>query len=320
MATDTTGDETTLPAPEAAFSVLGNEVRLEVLRTLGEADDPLAYSELFRRMAYDDSANFTYHLEKLVGHFVAKTDAGYVLRRPGERVMEAVLSGAVTTDPVRERTQTSRPCPFCSSPIEVGYEQERVVMHCPECSGLLEETDNGEMQSVEAGNLGFRPLPPAALEGRTATELHDVSKTWTALGMHAIGRGICPQCSGSLDRSLDVCASHEVSRGTCDECGLRFGAAADAACRNCVFEMRAGVAAHLAAHTELMRFMLDHGVDPLAPEGFHPYAVVEETIRSRNPFEAQYSYTLDDETLVLTVDADLSVVDATRQRADEPPG
>lgn len=317
MATDTTGDGTTLLSPEAAFSVLGNEIRLEILQVLGAADEPLAYSDLFARMTYDDSANFSYHLEKLVGHFVAKTDAGYTLRRPGERVMEAVLSGAVTTDPVRERTQTDRPCPFCSSPIEVGYEEERVVMHCPECSGLLGPVDADDGQVVDPGNLGFRPLPPAAIEGRTAAELHDVSKTWTALGMHAIGRGVCPQCSGSLDRSLDVCPSHDASAGTCEECGLRFGATAVAVCRNCVFQMRAGMAAHLSAHTELMRFMLDHGIDPLAPEGFHPYAVVEETIRSRDPFEAEYAYTLDEETLTVTVDADLSIRETTRQSADE---
>ena len=82
--TGTGAGRATMLSPEEAFSVLGNRARLEILQTLGEADDTLAYSELFARMEYDDSGNFSYHLDKLVGHFVAKTDAGYVLRRPGE--------------------------------------------------------------------------------------------------------------------------------------------------------------------------------------------------------------------------------------------
>lgn len=222
MTTDPASEASTVVSPEEAFAVLGDEARFEILQALGNADGPVAYSDLFERLEYDDRSNFSYHLDKLTDHFIDKIDGEYTLRRPGERVLEAVHSGAVTTDPLRERTQTDRPCPFCSASIEVGYEQERVTMHCPECPGLFGRRDSEKGPFTETGNLGFRPLPPAAAAGRTAAEMHDASKTWTALTVHAMGRGVCPRCSGTVEDSVAVCESHDVSEGTCDQCGRRF--------------------------------------------------------------------------------------------------
>jgi DNA-binding transcriptional ArsR family regulator/ribosomal protein L37E len=317
MTTSTEWGASTVLSPEDAFAVLGDDTRFEILQALGEADGPVAYSDLFERIGYDDLSNFSYHLDKLVGHFINKTDVGYVLRRPGERVLEAVLSGAVTTDPVRELTRTEKPCPFCSGSIEVGYEQERVTMHCPECPGLFGQADSEDGRFSESGNLGYRPLPPAAVAGRTTAEIHDVSKVWTALTMHAVGRGVCPRCSGTVDHAVDVCESHDTSEEVCDRCGRRFGAMAAATCANCIFHIQPGIAAYLGTHTEVMAFLLDHGVDPVAPEAFHPYETVEETIVSTDPYSARYTFTVDDESITLTVDEDLSVIDITRDPVAE---
>lgn len=316
LANMNTDSESTVSAgvpPEEAFSILGDNARLEILRTLAEVDGPVGYSELFDNIEYDDLSNFHYHLDQLVGHFVGKSDEGYALRRPGERVVEAVLSGAVTTDPVRERTRTSRQCPVCSASIEVGYEQERVTLHCPECPGLIEPMDADGDRVTEPGNLGFRPLPPAAVAGRTAEEMHDVSKTWTSLTVHAMARGICPRCSGTVGHELGICESHDASDGTCDHCGRRHGAVFSARCTNCTFDVRAGVGGFLGAKTEVMAFLIEHRIDPLSPGDFHPYAAVEETILSIDPFEAQYEVTVENDTLTLVVDGELSIISATRE-------
>jgi hypothetical protein len=299
--------------PEEAFGILGGEARVEILRRLAEVDGPETYSDLFDSIAYDDISNFNYHLDKLVGHFVGKSGDGYVLRRPGERIVEAVLSGAVTSDPVRERTRTSRPCPICSGPIEVGYEEERVTLHCPECPGLIERVDADGDRATEPGNLGYRPLPPAAVAGRTAEEMHDVSKTWTSLTVHAMARGICPRCSGKVDHEVEVCESHDKSDGTCGQCGRVHGTVFSAICTNCTFDVHAGVAGFLGAKTEVMAFLIEHGIDPLSPGDFHPYSAVEETILSTDPFEAQYTVTVEDDTLTMIVDAELSVIEVTRE-------
>lgn len=313
VTTNTASGSSTVLSPEEAFAVLGHKARLDILQALGGAEEPLAYSELFERIDYDDRSNYSYHLDRLAGHFVDKVGEGYVLRRPGERVLEAVHSGAVTTDPVRALTQTERPCPFCSAAIEVGYEQERVTMHCPECSGLFERADPEDSRLAESGNLGFRPLPSAAVDGRTAAEIHDVSKTWTALTVHAMSRGVCPRCSGASEHSVAVCESHDASEGLCAECGWRFGAAVSADCTNCIFDFQVGVAAYLATSTEVMAFLIEHGIDPVAPGEFHPYAALEETVLSHDPFEAQYTVTVDDDTLVATVDKNLSVVETAKR-------
>ena len=309
MTTDTETEAHRVISPEEAFTVLGDQARFEILQALGKADDSVGYSDLFERIEYNDRSNFSYHLDKLVGHFVAKVDGGYALRRPGERVLEAIHSGAVTTDPVRELTRTDRPCPFCSAPIEVGYEQERVTMHCLECQGLFRGEDFEDDRFTETGNLGFRPLPPAAVDGRTAGEIHDVSKAWITLTMHAASREICPRCSGRVNHSVAVCDSHDASEGTCDTCGNRFEARASVTCTNCTFDIRSGIPGYLLTRPEVMAFLIDNEVDPIAAGDFHPYAAAKETILSHSPFEAQYIFTVEEDTLTVTVDEDLSVVD-----------
>jgi hypothetical protein len=83
--------------PEEAFSVLGNELRLTILRTLREADGA-TYSELKTGVGVADSGRFNYHLTKLVGHFVARTEGGYRLRTPGEQVVQAIDAGMFDED------------------------------------------------------------------------------------------------------------------------------------------------------------------------------------------------------------------------------
>jgi DNA-binding transcriptional ArsR family regulator len=83
--------------PEEAFSVLGNELRLAILRTLREVDEA-TYSELKAGVGVIDSGRFNYHLSKLVGHFVARVEGGYRLRPPGEQVVRAIDAGMFAED------------------------------------------------------------------------------------------------------------------------------------------------------------------------------------------------------------------------------
>jgi hypothetical protein len=121
--------------PEEAFAVLGNEIRVDVLRTLAAADEPLAFSELYDRVDVADSGQFNYHLDQTLGHFVVDGDDGYRLADPGRRVVEAVLSGAVTDRPEMDRrsvrvtvgsaSDTSRRRPTRSWATSVGTTSRR---------------------------------------------------------------------------------------------------------------------------------------------------------------------------------------------------
>jgi len=318
MPTDTRSEESATLSPDEAFAVLGDETRLQILQTLGEADKPLAFSALFDRIEYDDSSNFGYHLDKLVDHFVRKADEGYHLQQAGRRVVESVLSGAVTDDPVLAPSEIDRPCPFCSSPIEVGFQQERVEMHCTECPGLRGHAESDENRFDEYGTLGYLLLPPAGIHGRTPPEVLRAAEIWTATEIQAVARGVCRRCSASVDHAVHACEAHDATDGRCDQCGQRFGARFAATCTNCIFDVEAPIAPHLAVHTDLMAFMIEHDIDPVSPEAFDfPYAAVEETILSTDPFEARFTFTADDDTLTLTVDGDLSVVDVARGQTAE---
>jgi DNA-binding transcriptional ArsR family regulator len=92
-------DDSETLSPDAAFATLGSETRFAVLRALAEADDAVSFSALRDRVGMADSGQFNYHLDRLVGHFVERADDGYRLAPAGERVAEAVLSGAVTERP-----------------------------------------------------------------------------------------------------------------------------------------------------------------------------------------------------------------------------
>lgn len=75
-------------SPDEAFALLGNETRIEILRTLWEAYDPytadneVPFSDRYDRVSIDDSGNFTSRLGQLVDHFVSETDDGDELARP----------------------------------------------------------------------------------------------------------------------------------------------------------------------------------------------------------------------------------------------
>jgi hypothetical protein len=94
--------------------------------------------------------------------------------RSDRRVVEAVVAGTVAEDPVVERAPTDRPCPFCSAPIEVSYQQERVEMCCPDCPGVLRHENAGEQFDADPGSFSHlenMSLPPTGPYGRTPTEV-----------------------------------------------------------------------------------------------------------------------------------------------------
>ena len=325
MSVDGDDGETTTLSPDDAFAVLGNGTRMDILRTLGEADGPLSFSELRGRVGMRDSGQFNYHLERVVGHFVRKGEEGYALRQAGRRIVEAVLSGAVTEAPVIEPTRIDQPCHYCGSPIEVSFHSDRVVNYCTECSGKSERPtdDSGEFVPAENGYLGALPLPSAGVEGRTVPEVFRVAWTWTNIELLSEASGICSRCSAPLEESVSVCEAHDEDEGLCERCGNRHAVEFYAACTNCINDLRGPFVFRLVADTDLLAFLTDHGLNPIAPSGEAIHRVdrmhmnYDEEVRSVDPFDARFTFTLDGESLTLTVDDDLSVVDATRRPASE---
>jgi hypothetical protein len=307
------GDSEAL-SPDEAFSVLGNETRVRMLQTLGAAEGPLSFTELRDRVGIRQGAQFNYHLDKLVGHFVRKGEEGYALRQAGRRVVEAVLSGAITDDPTVERTVVEAwPCPYCGAPTEVAFREERVERYCTECPGLYDESATRALPGVRAeyGNLGVLDLPPAGVQGRSAEEILGTAFTWSYAEWLVAANDVCPRCAAPMDRSVTVCERHDTDASLCARCGRRQAAAFRVECENCNVTHASIVSMHLAASTELLAFLTARGVNPLADPWDWGWEYDEE-IRSMEPFEGQFTFTVDGDSITLTVDDDLDVVNAER--------
>ncbi|MFW6449191.1 MAG: winged helix-turn-helix domain-containing protein [Halobacteriota archaeon] len=300
-------------SPEQAFSILGNDIRVEILRTLGAHDEPLSFTELRNHVGIRQGGQFNYHLEKLVGHFVAKTDAGYELRQPGRRVVQAVLSGAVTEDPMMPPTPVDWwPCPYCGGQVVVGYQQERVERYCTECDGLLGATEasSSPFDTEGLGSLQALYLPPAGTQGRDPSAILRAAFIWGYSEWLVAAHDVCPRCSAVVERTVYVCDDHEAD-GFCPACGRLDAVSFEAECSNCRFSLSSIASMHLAASSELLDFVTDHGVNPVCDPWDWGWEYEEELL-STDPLEARFAFTLDDETLTLTVDEHLDVVEASR--------
>ncbi|MEF8881368.1 MAG: helix-turn-helix domain-containing protein [Halapricum sp.] len=313
-----TDDPETTPSAEEAFALLGNDTRIRILRALGAAEGPLSFSTLYERVDVQGSGQFNYHLEQLVDHFVRKTEEGYVLTRAGRRVVEAVLAGTVTEDPTVERTPVDEACAYCGAPIEVTWAAGSVILYCTECAGKYGEEHATDKRGAPAGEgyLGRYSLPPAGVEGRTPEEMLRAAWTWGRLEMMAVASGICPRCSGSVEQSVRVCTDHDADGGRCSTCHNRDAISVSFECTTCIFEGGGSAAIGLVAQTELLDLLTDHGLNPVTPAQIHALDRVHndygERIHATDPFEGEFTFSVDEDSLLLRVNANLDVIEAVR--------
>lgn len=302
-----------LLSPDKAFAVLGNHTRIEILQTLADANEPLSFSELRNRVGIRDSGQFNYHLDKLDGHFIRAIDGGYVLRRAGERVVEAVLSGAVTDDPVIEPTSIDFDCLLCGAPVEMSYRQERLELYCTECAGHYSDNEISRESTfgIEYGWLGGFSLPPAGIQGRSTGDLLAAGSTWGHLEILAAAYGICPRCSARVEHSVQVCQDHAVDTHLCGNCNRRQAVQIHRECTNCIYSGHGMFLTHLLGSADLRTFVWEHGVDPIA-DGVSWGWDYEEDILSIDPFRARFTYVMGEDSITLTVDSELKVVDVMR--------
>lgn len=314
--TESADDSTDRLAPDEAFGVLGSAIRLDILRTLGEADEPLAFSTLYDRIAVGDSAQFNYHLDRTVGHFVARTDEGYRLRPAGRRVIEAVLSGAVTDQPRDSRTAVDVACPYCGGAVESEWAGGGVELYCRSCEGRYGAVirDSGESHTDE-GYLGRYPFPPAGTRDRTPDESVNAAWTWGNLETLSLASGVCPRCSGAIERSVSVCGDHD-DEGVCETCDGRYAVSVQFDCRNCIHTTGGEPVVALVAATPLLSLLTRHGYNPVDPDSISQLEQVhgeyEEHIESRDPLRARYTFSVEDDRITLAVDETLAVREVIR--------
>ena len=270
------------------FDVLSNETRRRVLEVLAERlrrspEDPtLGFSDLRRRVGVRDSGNFNYHLTKLRGRFVTKSDGGYRLAPAGLEVVTALLTGVYGADAELDPLELEEPCPACGATLTATYEEGLLRFVCP---------NDHPFQNA---------LAPGAVADRTLAEVIEV---WTLKTRHDLAKtveGVCPFCYAPLE----IAASVEPTDGMPE---------VSTQCVRCGVIVTVPVIVPFTWHPAVAAFYHDHGTDvrtrPLwAPEFYDPVEVTADP--DADLFRV--SVELDGRTLRGSVNDSLSVVDVTR--------
>lgn len=271
--------------PEQAFAVLSNDTRIRALQALAEADGPVSFTELRNRVGLRQGSQFNYHLTKLVGHFVAKTTAGYELLPAGKRVVNAVLAGAVDTGPELDPTTIDYECHFCGAPVAVQYTAGHFLLTCTECRGHRTTETDVALEDEPAGYLATVEFPPAGVAGRSPMELFRSASTWTHLNGLAVSSGVCPRCAARVESSLDACADHDAGDDPCPRCDRRLAIQVTFDCANCTYEFRGPSVMGVMDHPALLEFAGAHGYN-LTSTGIDWGWEWAETVLETEPFRA----------------------------------
>lgn len=288
-----TTDEAT--SREDSFALVGNEIRAEIVRTFGDAyarersRPVLSFSELRSQADIDiDSAQFNYHLQKLVGHFLEKTEAGYQLRPEGYLLYKTLIAGTFDRRSSPSAVDIGMDCYYCTTAVEATFTNGVARIQCPGCDYLYD----------------IATVPPGVVEDE-AVELSQISK-YNHHKHLAFARGVCPTCGNALDTEFHTPDDvpfpdgkrHEVYvYRSCDHCGA---------------QRYLSVGEALLTDQELISFCHERGVDVLStPLWELEFAATDRTVtvRSTDPMEIALEISYGGDTLELVVAEDLSVIE-----------
>jgi DNA-directed RNA polymerase subunit RPC12/RpoP len=274
--------------PADAFSLVSDETRLAILEGLWRLEDPVSFSDLREEVGTRDSAQFNYHLGKLTDQFVHKTDEGYALRTAGERVVQAILAGSFTEHP-RRQIEMDDPCVRCGQTLVAHYEDEMLAITCPACG-------HGH---------GEYPFPPGGLHDRTDAEIL-AAFDQRVRHLHCLAKdGVCPECNGRMHTTI-----HREG-----ECCLGAALRADHVCEQCNHDLCSAIGLGLLDHSAVSSFYEEHGTTlSEVPYWRLEWCVDDEPVDvlAEDPWRIAIDVTVGDETLRVTLDEELTVVETNR--------
>ncbi|AUX10085.1 hypothetical protein AArcSl_2464 [Halalkaliarchaeum desulfuricum] len=304
--------------PEEAFAILGDETRIAILQTLWRTcDTPIRFGALRQEVGHDDPGNFNYHLSKLTGQFVRKTEQGYELREAGKQVIRAVLAGTINRKPRIDSDVCDSKCPYCGAPVELQYVDERVLVRCTECPGI------GGEEYPEGTYMRFA-FPPAGIQDRTPEEIIEAAHAFYDAKVTPMMSGVCPECAGRVETTIDICHDHDSGdRGVCGACGFRNPIWADYSCGHCEYTRRCMIWFEILNHPGVVAFYYEHGLEETVPFSKLTWrnapfiSNVECELLETEPLRIRIKIPVDSEELRVTVNEAVEVVTLTRQSISE---
>ncbi|WP_255193818.1 DUF7351 domain-containing protein [Natronobeatus ordinarius] len=291
MADEPNPEADTLSPPEA-FALVGDEVRTAVLRILLERYEhqPLSFSELYEAADVDDSGRFNYHLQRLVGHFLERTDEGYRLRDPGRKLAHAILAGTYTDSPSISRTDAPGTCYACGeTALVASYGDERFAIECAAC---------GE----DVLTVSF---PPAGVTSRPPEAAIEAFDRWSTRQAALVADGICPACAGAMDASV----TFEPPDSLAVDVLPKFR------CRVCSYVGHVSFGSVAIHREDVLSVLHRHGWerDRVYWSIEHCVTDAHTTVESTDPVRISEAFPLEEATVSVTFDEDVGVVDVAER-------
>jgi hypothetical protein len=302
------GEETT-----QAFGLLADETRLAILVALWEQQDPFdperstRFSDLRDRVGTADSGRFNYHLDRLDGHYVEATDDGYRLTAAGRRVVQSVVAGTGLEAPTLDPQPVGTTCTHCGGEVEITYDDGVVVIRCRDCAGIWPDEESD-------GSLAKFPLPPAGLADRSPAEVYAAAWVNGTQRLNSMLEGVCPICTGRVERSLDGCPDH-AEEGRCPTCDRHAEIIGRLRCSVCKEVAQTTMGAVVRYHPSVLAFCHDHGLQ--LQFGLNDVSVISERLermsstverRATDPLRVRVTTAIDGDTVWVDLDEDLRVV------------
>lgn len=290
----------TLPddGSESAFALVGNEIRAEIVRALGDARGQegarpiLSFSELHGAVDVDVvSSQFNYHLKQLLDYYVDRTDEGYRLRPEGSMLYRTFRAGTFTDRETFGPLDVGFDCHHCGQAVEGVYEDGMFTVQCEHCETLFD----------------LILVPPATLDPADGVDdlLHRIDQHNRHRRL-AFNRGVCPMCAERTDTKFLTPAESPF-----DPVKER-DVVVHQSCGHCGSQMYVGVGAALLYDPGLVAFCFDHGLDVTeVPLWELEFAMTDQHIdvRSQDPWRVALELELDGDVLELVVDEDLTVLE-----------
>lgn len=276
----------------AVFETLGNETRIEILEALGDPPgEKMSFAELYEAVAMDDSGNFNYHLDKLLGTFVRKEDGQYLLSHAGEHVFGSVQAGTYQARATVEPTATGGTCQLCEGELIFEYTQELVRVYCDEC---------GEGRSF--------PFPSGCLPDYDISELPAVTARWYRTHVKRVLDRFCPLCAGEM--------TGELIHGVKEDSDPPEPSLARFTCTTCGKQVHLTGATIATFHPVFEGFLFEHGFDTRCAPHSGVWDALDDTteaIHTRDPLSVEVTFSHDGETVTGFVEADASLTNVERQ-------
>lgn len=290
--------------PDAVFTLLSDDIRVEILQALWDTDGRLSFSEIRDAVGIRDSGQFNYHLDKLTGRFVRKTEDGYELTQAGQHINGAIASGAFTMEASMEPITLDSPCSTCGGTQSLTYEDETVTVECDSCP-------------VSA----HFPFPPGIFAGHEREQIPEVASDYLRSTMNWIDAGFCPYCDGKMVPSVapltdpddpDEAFAEELAESLdIDPTTIPW---IDYSCQRCGAASSASLHLALVNHPAVAGFHFDHAID-LSEKSLWEFPIMDDetvTIEETDPFRASVTYTAGDESLTIVVDDEMTVQEIDR--------